>query len=189
MLRSLLSSPRFPRNSRRTSPWRAQGKLRSEKVGREPYRSSARPACWQSRAAHRPLCRQSMHRPRTPHRFPPSRSVRRNSPTSTWRRSTSWTRKTSSSATACNLHNAAVEAAAAGAAQREVVGAAAAAVAEAARCDLDPAAVEAVAAPPAAGSGRAGPGSGSARAGFRKKPAPDLITSAFTRVHSPSQTG
>ena len=105
-----------------------------------------------------------IHRPGTPHRVPSSRSERRKSPTSAWRRSMPSTGKTSSSANACNLLAEAAAAAAAGAARREPVEAAAVAAAEAARCD--PGAVEAVeavaAAAPPAWCGRAGAGSGSA---------------------------
>ena len=175
MLGSSLSSPRFARSNGRTSLWRAQSKIRSERVGGEPYRWSARRACrWQSRAAHRPPGRQSIHRRGTPHRVPSSRSVRKKSPTSTWRRSMSSTRKTSSSANACNLLAEAAAAAAAGAAQCEAAAAAAAAAAQcepveavaaaAARCEPgEAAAVEAVAAAaPPAWCGRAGAGSGSA---------------------------
>ena len=95
--------------------------------------------------------RQSMHQRRT-HRVPSLRSARRKSPTSTWGRSMSSTRKTSSSANPCNLLAEAVAAAAAGAAQCALEAAAAAAAAEAAeaaRCDplaVVAAAVEAAAA-------------------------------------------
>ena len=121
--------------------WRARNKLRIERVGGEPYRSPARPACrWRSRAAHTPPRRQSIYRRRT-HRVPSSRSVRRKSPTSTWGRSMSSTRKSSNSANPCNL-------------LAEAAGAAAAV--EAARCEEPVEAVEAVAAAaqPAAGCGR-----------------------------------
>jgi hypothetical protein len=135
-------------------------RLRSERVGRKLYR------CWEPWACRcrspaapprRLPCRSPIHRQQIPHSILMSRSTKKSSPTSTWGRSSSSTRKPPAHpGRVCNMP--ALAAAAEAAAAEAAAAGAAGPVAAAAAADV----VDAEAAVAAAAS-RGAPAAGSAR--------------------------